>query len=223
MPPTLALLHTTSATIPLMRELAPRALPGVRVVNILDDSLLADVIAAGEVPLAVERRLKAYVEQAHALGAHAVMSCCSSIGETMDWIAASAPLPVWRIDEAMAEEAVERGPRVGVLATVLTTMDPTVRLIERTGRAAARDVKIVPILVEGAFAALTAGNADDHDQRVSWALQELAGACDVVVLAQASTARVAATMTSYPLPILTSPVPGLRRARDRLAALEGAR
>jgi hypothetical protein len=223
MPPTLALLHTTSATIQLMRELAPRALPGVRIVNLLDDSLLADVISAGAVLPVVERRLIAYVEQAHVLGASAVLSCCSSIGETMEWIAASAPLPVWRIDEAMAEEAVERGARIGVLATVSTTMSPTVRLIERIARSAGRDVQIVQLLVEDAFASLAAGDTDDHDQRVTWAMQELTGACDLVVLAQASTARVAATMTTYPLPVLTSPVPGLRRARDRLAALEGAR
>ena len=223
MPPTLALLHTTSATIQLMRELAPKALPGVRLVNILDDSLLTDVIAAGAVPREVERRLAAYVEQANVLGATAVLSCCSSIGETMDWIAATAPLPVWRIDEAMAEEAVKRGPRVGVLATVTTTLDPTIRLIERTARSGAVDVSIVPMLVDGAFTALTSGDADGHDQRVRWGLEEMIGACDVVVLAQASTARVAATMIDYPLPILTSPVPGLRRARERLDALEGTR
>ncbi|HUS63987.1 MAG TPA: aspartate/glutamate racemase family protein [Kofleriaceae bacterium] len=222
MSPTLALLHTTYATVPLMRELAPRALPGVRVVNLLDDSLLADVIAAGAVPPPVMQRLRVYVEQAAVLGATAVMSCCSSIGDAMELIAVGAPLPVWRIDEAMAEEAVARGPRVVVLATVETTMTPTVRLIERAARAAGRDLTVTPTLIEGAFAALTAGDAADHDARVTRALEALVRTCDAVVLAQASTARVAAALPAYPLPILTSPVPGLRRARDRLAALEGA-
>jgi hypothetical protein len=222
MPPTLALLHTTSATLQLMRELAPKALPGVRVVNLLDDSLLADVIAAGAVPPAVEQRLRVYVDQAAALGATAVMSCCSSIGETMDALAPSAPLPIWRIDEAMAEDAVASASRVAVLATVATTMTPTVRLIERAARASGRDVSVRPVMVEDAFAALTSGDTDYHDARVARALEDLIGTCDAVVLAQASTARVAATLIDYPLPILTSPVPGLRRARERLAALEGA-
>lgn len=222
MSPTLALLHTTSATVPLMRELAPRALPGVRVVNILDDSLLADVMEAGQVTPPVEERLRAYVEQAHVLGATALLCCCSSIGEAIEAIAPTAPLPVWRIDEAMAEEAVARGPRVAVLATVEATMTPTVRLIERTAHAAGRQVSVTPTLIEGAFAALAAGDAADHDARVTRALEELTRTCDAVVLAQASTARVAAALPAYPLPILTSPVPGLRRARERLANLGGA-
>src|SRR5689334_12186185 len=126
MPPTLVLLHTTSATIPLMRELAPKALPDVRVVNLLDDSLLADVMAAGQVTPPVEGRVRAYVEQAHVLGATALLCCCSSIGEAIEAIAPTAPLPVWRMDEAMAEEAVQRSEKVGVLATVTTTLEPTV-------------------------------------------------------------------------------------------------
>jgi len=221
MPPTLALLHTTAVTIPVFAEVVRAELEGIRTVNLLDDSLLADVIAAGRVTDAVESRLRAYVEQAAVLGATAILSCCSSIGAAMEAIAGSAPLPVWRVDEAMAEEAVARGGRIGVLGTVLTTMEPTMLLIERIAAARKSSAKVEPIFVEGAFQSLKAGDASDHDDRVRWGLEELIGLADVVVLAQASTARVAATMTDFPLPILTSPASGLRRARERLAALEG--
>src|SRR5688500_1057491 len=131
MPATLALLHTTAVTIPVFAEVARAELAGVRIANLLDDSLLADVIAAGRVTPAVLRRLRAYVEQAAVLGASAVMSCCSSIGGAMEEIAAGAPLPVWRVDEAMADEAVAGAGRIGVLGTVRSTMDPTIELIER--------------------------------------------------------------------------------------------
>jgi aspartate/glutamate racemase len=220
---TLALLHTTAVTIPVFAELARSELPGIRAVNLLDDSLLADVIAAGRVTEAVEARLCAYIDQAEVLGASAVMSCCSSIGEAMERIADSAPLPVWRVDEAMADEAVARGVRVAVLGTVATTMTPTVALIERTAARAGRSTRVESTVVDGAFDALRAGDAAGHDERVRRALDELADRADLVVLAQASTARVAAAMTAYPLPILTSPVSGLRRARERLAALGGSR
>jgi hypothetical protein len=213
---TLALLHTTAVTVPVFAELARTELTGIRVVNLLDDSLLTDVIDANQVTVAVESRLRAYVEQAAVLGAGAVISCCSSIGEAMERIAGTAPLAVWRIDEAMAEEAVGRGYRIGVLATVATTLDPTVALIKRTASRQGRSVDVIPAVVEGAFAALRAGNEAVHDDRVRRGLEGLIRNCDLVVLAQASTARVAAAMTSYPLPILTSPVSGLRRARERL-------
>ena len=223
MPPTLALLHTTAVTIPVFAEVARAELEGIRTVNLLDDSLLADVIAAGAMTAAVEARLGAYVEQAAVLGASAVMSCCSSIGAAMERIGKSAPLPVWRVDEAMAEEAVARGGRIWVLGTVLTTMDPTLELIQRTATRRESAARVEPIFVDGAFQSLKAGDVDDHDDRVRWGLEELIGLADIVVLAQASTARVAATMTDFPLPILTSPASGLRRARERLVALGGDR
>jgi hypothetical protein len=221
MPPTLALLHTTAVTIPVFAEVARAELAGIRTVNLLDDSLLADVIAAGEVTAAVDTRLRAYVEQAHVLGASAIMSCCSSIGGAMEAIAGGAPLPVWRVDEAMAEEAVARGGRIGLLGTVKTTMQPTLALVERFAARSSRPVRVAMSVVDGAFEALRAGDLAGHDDRVRRALDALAATCDLILLAQASTARVAAAMTDFPLPILTSPVSGLRRARERLAALEG--
>jgi hypothetical protein len=223
MPATLALLHTTPVTIPVFAELARAELAGIRIVNLLDDSLLADIIAAGAVTPPVETRLGAYVEQAAVLGASAIMSCCSSIGAAMEEIGNGAPLPVWRVDEAMADEAALRGGRIGVLGTVRTTMDPTVELVQRAAARRGVEAAVRTVAVDGAFEALRAGNPADHDERVRRALEELVGAVDLVLLAQASTARVAAAMTGYPLPILTSPLSGLRRARERLAALGGAR
>ena len=223
MPATLALLHTTAVTIPVFAEVARAELDGVRIVNLLDDSLLADVIAAGRVTAAVERRLRAYVEQAAVLRASAVMSCCSSIGGAMEQIGAGAPLPVWRVDEAMAEEAVARGGRIGVLGTVLTTMDPTIDLIKRTAVGRDSSATVSGVFVDGAFDALRRGDVQDHDEQVIDGLDDLIGEAEVVVLAQASTARVAAGLTDFPIPILTSPISGMRRARERLAALEGDR
>ena len=221
MAPTLALLHTTAVTVPALGALAREELPGVRAVNLLDDSLLPDVIAAGEVTAAVRGRLTAYVAQAAALGASAVMSCCSSIGEAMEEIGRAAPLPVWRIDEAMAEEAARAGRRIGVLATVSTTLGPTARLVER---ACARTggAEVDARVVDGAFAALGAGDGERHDQLVRAALEAMLHRSDVVVLAQASMARIAGALPVQPVPILTSPQSGLRRAGARLASLENA-
>jgi hypothetical protein len=48
------------------------------------------------------------------------------------------------------------------------------------------------------------GDAATHDARVAEALSELGGQVDVVVLAQASMARVAGTVP-VPVPVLASP------------------
>lgn len=217
---TLALLHTTAVTVGPLSALAKERLPGVRVVSVLDDSLLADVIAAGEVTPEVERRLRAYVEQMVVTRADAVLSCCSSIGEAIERIATSAPVSVWRIDEAMAEEAAARGRRVAVLATVETTLGPTARLVQRKALEIGRPIDLEATCVPGAYAALASGRAEEHDQRVTAALADAIARCDVVVLAQASMARLLDAMPEPPrVPVLTSPLPGLDRARVRLDAM----
>lgn len=215
MPKTLAMLHTTPVTLATMPKLAAEVLPHVRVINLLDDSLLPDVAAAGEVTPAVASRILAYVDQMVAAGADAVLCCCSSVGEVAELAHWRCSVPVLRIDEPMAEQAVELGERIGVIATVGTTMAPTVRLIARKAAERGRTVAVEPLVVKGAYAALASGNGDAHDRLVREALEGLLSRSDVVVLAQASIARVLAALPTPPaVPVLSSPRSGLTAVAD---------
>lgn len=218
MKPTLALLHTTHVTVPALKALAAERLPEVRNINLLDDSLLADSIAAGGVTPAVEGRLRAYIEQAAVAGAAAVLCCCSSVGEAAERLRATTPIRVLRIDEPMAEAAARAGRRIGVVATVSTTLEPTANLVRRKAREAGRDVAVEAVVVDGAFAALGAGRLEEHDRLVLDALRSLIARSDVVVLAQASMARLLPSLGSAPaVPVLSSPVSGIDAAGAAVA------
>jgi hypothetical protein len=217
--PTLGLIHTTAVTVPSMKDLAARELPGVRLVNVMDDSLLMDVIAAGGVTDPVRRRLRAYVQCAIEAGAQVVMSCCSSIGDEVEAIAHESDVPVLRIDLPMAEQACTFGSRIGVMATVRTTLEPTAGLIRRTAERLGREAEVNAVLVDGAFDALRSGDTETHDRLVLDALKTLAARSNVVVLAQASMARVLGALGKPPVPILTSPESGLRAAAERVRAV----
>jgi len=223
MPKTLAMLHTTPVTAATMPKLAAEELPGVRVINLLDDSLLQDVIAAGEVTPAVTSRILAYVDQMATAGADAVLCCCSSVGEVAELARRRSSIPVLRIDEPMAAQAVEMGERIGVIATVATTMAPTVRLIERKAAEQGRSAAVEPLVVEGAYEALLSGDGPSHDRLVREALSGLLSRSDVVVLAQASIARVLAALPEPPAaPVLTSPRSGLAAVGELFRAMEDA-
>jgi Asp/Glu/hydantoin racemase len=217
MPKTLALLHTTPVTVTGLKELAAEHVPGVRIINLLDDSLLADVMAAGGVTPEVEGRMRAYIDQAKVAGADALLCCCSSVGEVIERARPGAALPVLRIDEPMAEAAVKAGNRIGVVATVGTTLEPTANLIRRKAAELGRDVTVEALKVEGAYQALTSGRPDEHDDLVLKALEGLLQRSDVIVLAQASLARVAGKLTTQ-IPILSSPVSGLQAAAKVVTA-----
>jgi Asp/Glu/hydantoin racemase len=203
----LGLVHTSATLVPIFQQLCAAKLPGVEVFNIADDSLIKDVIARGKLTPLTARRVLGHIASAEQAGADLIMVTCSSIGPAVE---ASAPLigvPVLRVDQPMADKAVTLGKRIGVIATLPTTLEPTADLIRRRAAAAGRTVEVVSRLCEGAFDALMSGDAARHDAMVAGALKELAARVDVIVLAQASMARVVDGLPEADrrVPILASP------------------
>jgi aspartate/glutamate racemase len=186
----LAIIHTTPATVEPLRALAQETIAGCEIVNFVDDSILPQLAANQGNLRDVEERLTAYARFARSVGADIVLEACSSVGELASAMQEAAGVPVVRIDEAMAEQAVQRGTRIGVAATLATTLQPTTRLLESKARTTGRPIQVHPRLIEGAYAKLMEGDRESHDRLVVEGLRELARANDVVVLSQASMARV---------------------------------
>lgn len=220
----LAVIHTTPVTVESLKALAAELLPGVAVVNFVDDSVLPQLAENGGEVAAVAPRLVQYARFAEEVGADAVLSACSSVGEVVAEMQRAVRIPVVRIDEAMAEEAVRCGGRVGVAATLPTTLHPTLALLESKAREAGREVGLEPhclepLCVEGAYARLLAGDREGHDALLVDALGSLAARVDMVVLAQASMARVLPELSgALREKFLTSPRLGMARVRDVLSA-----
>jgi Asp/Glu/hydantoin racemase len=214
----LGLIHTSPSLTPLFQTLCGTWLPGVQIFHMVDESLIRNTVAAGRLERVTTRRVIAMVESARLAGADAVLVTCSSIGEAVAIAAGLFDFPVIRVDEAMAEKAVATGKRVGVLATLRTTLEPTTALVKQ--KAGSGDVTIVEILCEGAFDAVMAGDGATHDTLISAALIKLMAQVDVVVLAQASMARVLGTMdpSSLTVPVFGSPELGVQRVADILNA-----
>ena len=214
----LAFIHTVSGLVPEFEGLAKEYLPDWKPFAILDESLLRNTIERGSLSDLTKRRLATYIWSAVDAGADAVVVTCSTLGPAVDAIVPLCPVPLFRIDEGMAKAAVEHGTRIGVLATLSTTLVPTVDLLKRQACEAGKDVVIEPVLVEGAFQRLAGGDVDAHDAQIRQALEELSQRVDVVVFAQASMAR-AVRGTAYSIPILTSPVLGVENVKRRIEQL----
>jgi Asp/Glu/hydantoin racemase len=188
--PTLAIIHTTAATVEPLKALAAEMLPGTQVINLVDDSILLQLARTDGDLNTVRERLVQYARIAESVGAGAILEACSSVGEVVRDMTKAVRIPVIRIDDAMAVAAVQRGARVGVAATLPTTLNPTLRLIRAKASEAGKTVEIETALAESAYRKLIAGDRDGHDVDLSEALAALAQRVDVLVLAQASMARV---------------------------------
>ena len=200
----LTLIHTSGVMIPVFSELCTELLPDIEAVHMVDESLLKDIIRDGCLSKPTARRVVGHILSAEQAGTDAILVTCSSIGKATELGRELVNLPVLRIDEPMASEALKAGSRIGVVATLPSTLNPTVDLIKRQ---ATQDINVTAKLCEGAFEAVISGDAATHDKIVSEGILGLIAQVDVIVLAQASMARVVNSLPAdkVTIPVLSSP------------------
>ena len=210
-------VHTAMALVEPLAKTFAELLPEVNVNHIADSSLIKEVIANNEVTPAVRRRLLAYYNAAADAGADVVFNTCSSVGDVADYGNTYAPIPVFRIDQPMAAQAVAVYNRIGVISTLPTTLDPTCRLLKNEAKKVGREVTLVEGLADGAFAAGQSGDGETHDRLIAEAAGRIANQVDAFVLAQGSMARMEQRLSDLTgKPVLSSPVLGVKGLRKFL-------
>jgi aspartate/glutamate racemase len=217
----IAVLHTTPVTVEPLKKLAADKIPGCQVMNFVDDSILPQLIENGGNIYEVEERLIQYARYAEQVGADVILNACSSVGEVVAKARENISVPIIRIDEAMAEEAINNGQQIGVVATLATTLNPTMKLLKEKAKELNKHVEFQSKLVEEAYQRLISGDKEGHDATLAKTLSEIAEEVDVVVLAQASMARVVSMLpTEQQKKFISSPELGMERVRQ---SLEGFR
>jgi Asp/Glu/hydantoin racemase len=216
----LVLVHTVPPLLPVFTKLVGELLPEARVKHILDEPLLEAVRLRGGLTGMDADRLLTHVQAAEDIGASAVLVTCSTISPLVDQVRSGTGLPVHKIDEAMLDAAARLGPCIGVLATNPTTLEPTRKLLLERAAAGGRTIQVETQLVPGALEALMNGDGDTHDRLLSAAIGESSARVDVVVLAQASMARVleALPASAQIKPVLSSPHLALERLKPLFLA-----
>lgn len=179
---------TTPELIELVEQEVKKQLgDGVELLSLQDPSILAEVREAGYVTTAPAARLIGMYMKAAEEGVDAMLNLCSSVGEVADCVQDTARyigVPIVRVDEEMCREAVRLGSRIGVMATLPTTLTPTKNTVTRVAREAGKHVELVDCLVDGAFGL----DQEQFCARLTDAAAAIAEKVDVVVLAQGSMA-----------------------------------
>src|SRR6201998_4828366 len=209
----IALIHALKHSILPIGASFAKLWPDARLMNLMDDSLSADLVQDGRLTDGMTERFQALGRYFAGPGADAILFTCSAFGPCIEAVArAHAPIPVLKPNEAMIEHAVSKGRKIGLLSTfppTLASMPPEFP----------RSVEIVPKLAEGALAALDRGDRAEHDRLVAEAARDLRD-CDLVALAQYSMAPAAELVAQASgRPVLTTPDSAVLKLKELLAVV----
>jgi hypothetical protein len=217
--PTVTLVHAVLPALAPMREALVAAIPGVQIRNLLDEGLSTEAERRGGVDRACVERMLTLLDLAVAAPSDAILLTCTAYSTMLPEARERHPgTPMFAVDQVMVETAVRTARRIGVLATFAAGLEQQRALLTEEALAQGKTIEIVESLHPAAMDALRCGDAETHDRIVLDALPALAAQVDLVLLAQASMARVVpAVPEAYRERVLSSPRLAAEALRARFA------
>ena len=211
------IIHTSLVSHDDLQNLFHEIIPEAEIFNIVDDSLLHDVMANGGVNEKITGCVCYYFLAGDRNGADLIFNQCSSVGKAADVAKQLVSIPVVKVDEAMAEKAVSEGKKIGVVATVKCTMRPSCDLVLEKAAEMGEKVEVVEYLVDGALDILMKEkNREKHNELVLGMIKKAEAECDIILLAQGSMVVLLPLLEDTKKQVLTSPRLGVEKARKVL-------
>jgi hypothetical protein len=200
----------------VFREIIPEA----EIINIIDDSLVAETRAAGKITPNVIARLSAYYRIAEMIGADLIYNQCSVTGEASEVAAQVVNIPVVREDAAMAEKAAAIGGRIAVAAPMAASLEPSCDGIRAAAQRAGTNCEITPWLMGDAPEIEKREGAESSYRYMAGFIAQRRGDADVIVLAQGNLGVLVPLLGDIGVPVLTSSEMGIQKARQVLFEVE---
>lgn len=214
--PRIALIHATPLAVEPINTAFKALWPNALATNLLDDSLAPDLVREGGITERVIDRFVTLAKYVRKAGADGIMFTCSAFGTAIEAARDAVDVPVLKPNEAMLDEALEAGKRLGVLATFEPSIPNFVVELEALAKSKGMQLDVRTRAVANAMAELQAGRGDEHDRLIAEAATELMD-CDAVLLSQFSMASAASRIASTPTcKVLTSPASAVARLKSLL-------
>ena len=217
-PKTLGIILAVNLTIRAMQPFIEQYIPEVSVMHLCDDTIQRDNIRAGVGVIPKHNYFK-FAQYAHNLeeaGADMILLACSTFNYAAELGRPMIDIPIMQIDRPMMELAVRQGNRVGMLATLATTVPSSERLLRIVADEQKKPVEITTVLREEAFQAIQKGDAATHNAMLLEEIDKLSGKVDVIVMAQLSMSALAPQLKNTRVPVYNSGSACFARLRELL-------
>lgn len=202
---------------PFIRQYIPEA----AVMHLCDDTIQRDNIRAGVgvIPKVNYLKFGQYAHNLQEAGVDMILLACSTFNYAAELARPMIDIPIMQIDRPMMEQAVSHGKRIGLLATLPTTVPSSERLLRIVAGEHKKEIEITTVLRHEAFKAFQEGDIETHNTILLEEIEELSDKVDSIVMAQLSMSAVAPHLNNTRVPVYDSGSTCFSRLRDMLGAL----
>ncbi len=218
---TLGIIHASHITIGAMEPFIEKYIPEVSVVHLCDDTIQRDNIRAGAgvVPKVNYFKFTQYAHNLEEAEVDLILLACSTFNYAAELGRPLINVPIAQIDRPMMETAVKQGKKIGLLATLATTVPSSERLLRIAAKDAGKEVEFKTVLCKEAFEEYSWGRIEKHNEILLEAIHRLSEETDCIVMAQLSMSALAPYLTKTRVPVYNSGETGFERVRQMLKAL----
>jgi len=218
---TLGIIHAAVFTAQTVQKYIDEIIPEVKIMHLGDDTIQRDNLAAevGTIPKGNYFKFVTYARFLEEAGVDLILLGCSTFNRAVEYARPMIEVPMLQIDRPMMDLAVQDGPRVGLLATLPSTVPSSERLLRLAAEEAGKKVEIKTILSSEAFKVLRAGNPEKHNQILLKEIDKLSKEVDAIVMAQVSMSVLEPHLTNTRVPVYNSGRTGFTKVREILESL----
>ena len=214
----LGIIHASSITIDAVKPYIEKFIPEVDIMHICDDTIQRDNIAAGVgvIPKVNYYKFAQYAHNLEEAGVDVIMLACSTFNFAAELGRPMINTPIAQIDRPMMELAVKTGKKIGLLATLSTTVPSSERLLKIAADEAGKEIEIKTVLCSEAFEEYLKGNFEKHNEILLKAIDDLSDEVDCIAMAQLSMSKLAPYLTDTKVPVYNSGDTGFERVLEML-------
>lgn len=214
----IGIIHAALISSKSVQPFIDEIIPDVTVAHVVDDTIQNTNFACepGIIPRNNFFKFATYAHFLEEAGADLILLACSTFNQAVEFAQPMINVPILQIDRPMMDLAVCQGNRVGLIATVPTTVPASERLLRTSAREYNKEIEITSVICTEAFDAIKNGNVELHNNLLIRQIEYLSGSVDAIVLAQVSMSALEPMLTHTKVPVYNSGRTGFERVKEML-------
>jgi Asp/Glu/hydantoin racemase len=217
----LGVIHAALITTSAVQKYIDEIIPKVEVVHFVDDTIQNTNFACepGVIPRKNFYKFLQGALSQQEYGVDLILLACSTFNVAVEYARPMLNTPLLQIDRPMMDLAVRDGSRIGLLATVPTTVPASERLLSLAATEAGKHIDIKTRLCSEAFQVLKAGNPEKHNEMLLKEIHALSDEVDAIVMAQVSMTALEPRLNHTKVPVYNSGRTAFNKVREMLESM----